>query len=110
MEIRYKDAKIETLCTDARKAQRELGKDGFKKLKVRLADLEAASSLGDLPTGRPHPLRGNWKGTFAFDLNRGNRLVLESVDDPPPLDEEGNLDWRKVRSVRIVFIGDYHDD
>lgn len=98
------------LVEDARKAQRKLGRDGFKKLKARLADMESASSLGDLPAGRPHPLQGNWKGKFALDLNRGNRLVLESADAPPPLDRDGSLGWRKVRSVRIVFIGDYHDD
>lgn len=58
------------LVEDARKAQRKLGRDGFKKLKARLADMESASSLGDLPAGRPHPLQGNWKGKFALDLYR----------------------------------------
>lgn len=110
MDIFYADEKAKSLCTDERKAKRELGSDGFRKLRRRLADLAAAPSVGDLPTGRPHPLKGKRKGQFAIDLNGGKRLVLEPADDPPPVDGGGNLDWRKVRSVRIVFIGDYHDE
>lgn len=64
MEIHYLDEKLETLCTDDRKAQRELGKDGFKKLRRRLADLEAARSLGDLPAGRPHRFRAIVRGSL----------------------------------------------
>jgi len=110
VEIHYKDSKIRALCTDEKKARRTLGHAGYRKLRARLADLEAASSLGDLPAGRPHPLRGDREGMLAIDLNGGNRIVLEPADDPLPLDREGYLDWKKVRSVRIVFIGDYHDD
>lgn len=79
------------LVEDARKAQRKLGRDGFKKLKARLADMESASSLGDLPAGRPHPLQGNWKGKFALDLNR-TRFPGRFVNVfklPEPLQEIG---------------------
>lgn len=110
MKILYADEKVKALCTDERKAQRRLGREGFKKLRRRLADLEAAQSLDELPAGRPHPLKGKRKGQFALDLNGGNRLVLEAADDPPPLDAGGNLEWRKVRSIRLILIGDYHDE
>lgn len=110
MDIFYVNDKVEVLCTDEKKAQRELGRDGFKKLRRRLADLEAAQSLDDLPAGRPHPLKGKRKGQFALDLNGGKRLVFEVADEPPPLDARGNLEWRKVRSIRITYIGDYHGE
>lgn len=110
MDILYADGKVKALCTEERKAQRKLGEDEFRKLRRRLADLEAAQSLDDLPAGRPHPLKGKRKGQFALDLNGGKRLVFTAADDPPPVDGGGNLDWRKVRSIRIIFIGDYHEE
>jgi hypothetical protein len=48
-------------------------------------------------------------GEFALDLDGGKRLVFESANDPVPVNEDDSIDWSKVTSIRIVFIGDYHD-
>ena len=29
--------------------------------------------------------------------------------DAPPRKDDGSLDWSQVTSIRIIFIGDYHD-
>lgn len=109
MDVFYENKKVEALCTDERRALKELGKNGFRKLRARLADLDAAHSVGQLQAGRPHVLHGDRAGQLALDLDKGRRLVLEPADEPPPLDENGKLMWAQVQSVRIVFIGDYHD-
>lgn len=109
MEITFKDNKLKKLCEVQREAQRKLGTKCARKLRSRLSDLMAAEAVTDLISGRPHPLKGNRAGEFALDLDGGKRLVFESANDPVPLIEEESIDWSKVTSIRIVFIGDYHD-
>lgn len=109
VDILYGSRELEALCTEERKAQRELGKSGFRKLRTRLSDLEAAGDVTDLLAGRPHPLEANRKGQFAVDLDAGRRLVFEPAVEPVPRKDDGGIAWGEVTAVRIVFIGDYHD-
>ncbi len=109
MEITFKGKKLRKLCQEQREAQKQLGEKCARKLRTRLADLMAAEAVTDLITGRPHPLKGDRAGEFALDLDGGKRLVFESANEPVPLNEDNSIDWSKVTSIRIVFIGDYHD-
>lgn len=109
MEITFKDKKLRKLCEVQKEAQKKLGAKCARKLRSRLSDLMAAESVTELISGRPHPLKGDRAGEFALDLDGGKRLVFESVNDPVPLNEDDSIDWSKVTSIRIVFIGDYHD-
>lgn len=88
---------------------KELGTAGAKKLRARLADIDAADNVRELVAGRPHPLTGNRSGQFALDLHKGCRLVFEPLELPPPELDAGGIDWSRVRRVRIIEIGDYHD-
>lgn len=58
MEIRYKDKKVRELCEKQAVAEKKLGTASARKLKVRLAALEAAACVTDLIAGNPHPLKG----------------------------------------------------
>ncbi|MGK7945727.1 MAG: type II toxin-antitoxin system RelE/ParE family toxin [Microcystaceae cyanobacterium] len=109
MKITFKNKKLKKLCENQDLALKQLGKPCTRKLKSRLADLNAAKSVKDLVAGRPHPLKGDGEGLFALDLAGGKRLVFEPSDDPPPLKEDLSINWAKVTAIRIVFIGDYHD-
>jgi|JI10StandDraft_1071094.scaffolds.fasta_scaffold14215_2 proteic killer suppression protein len=109
MIISFQNPDLEQLCTQQREATKRLGAPGFRKLRARLADLDAAETVRDLTTGRPHPLKGDRAGQFAVDLVGGLRLVFRPTEDPPPLDANEATDWSQVRSICIVFIGDYHD-
>lgn len=109
MIICFNNKALEDLCSNPSTMARRLGEASAKKLRARLADLSAATSVADLVAGKPHPLKGDRSGQFAVSLAGGQRLVFASSDDPPPVDEHGNVSWRAVRSVRIIFIGDYHD-
>ena len=86
-----------------------MGKVCARKLRSRLADLQAAESVRDLVAGRPHPLKGDRAGEFALDLEGAKRLVFKPANDPIPYKEDGSIDWLKVSSIYIVFVGDYHD-
>lgn len=109
MEICFKDKKLKALCEQAAVAQRKLGSQMARKLRSRLADLEAAASVAALRAGRPHPLEGNRLGQFTLDLVQPKRLVFEPSHEPLPLDEDGGIAWHQVTRVCIVWIGNYHD-
>ncbi len=109
MEIHFKDEKLRKLCENRREAEKKLGHDSSKKLRTRLADLEAAMNVKELVAGHPHPLERDREGQFAVNLAGGKRLVFLPNHEPVPVDEQGNIDWSQVSAITIVFIGDYHD-
>ncbi len=110
MDILFASAALERLCSLEREGKKQLGDRSAKKLRTRLADLQAASRVTDLIAGRPHPLkRDRLGGQFALDLDGGLRLVFESANDPVPCDAAGHVIWAQVTEIRIVYIGDYHD-
>lgn len=109
MEVAFANRNLRRVCEDTRGAKRRLGHASAKKLQSRIADLVAATRLGDIPAGRPHPLKGSRAGQFAVHLAGGQRLVFVATDDPMPVTDDGATDWKQVTSIRIVFVGDYHD-
>lgn len=109
MEIDFRDDKLRDLCEKEQVARKKLGDACARKLRSRLADLDAARVVTDLVAGRPHPLKHDRAGQFALDLAGGTRLVFAPANDPLPQTRNGSTDWSKVNAVRIEFIGDYHD-
>lgn len=108
MVILFADHKLEQLCNTERTGRKKLGAGGARKLFSRLADLHAAATVDDLVAGRPHPLKGDRLGQFAVDLDGGRRRVFECANEPVPQHADGAIDWSRVTTVRIVYIGDYH--
>lgn len=109
MNINFLNSNLRRLCEDEKHASRKLGSASAKKLRTRLRILQVASKLGEIPIGRPHPLKGKRVGQFAVDLAGGHRLVFEPFDDPLPRNVDGSVKWKELESICIVFIGDYHD-
>jgi len=109
MEIEFASSGLRKLCEESRLMNRKLGAVCARKLRTRLADLHAATTVAELTAGRPHPLKGERDGSFALDLYGGARLVFESADEPVPVNEDGSIAWSSVARIRVVFIGDYHD-
>lgn len=110
VKIVIDDKKLRKLCEEPKEARKKLGTSAARKLRSRLSDLAAAASVFDLPPSvRGHALTGDRAGEYAVNLDRANRIVFESADDPIPKDENGGIDWSSVESVRITYIGNYHD-
>ena len=109
MNTGFSNSELRRLCEDPRYAEEKLGSSSARRLRTRLADLDAAPRLGDVTAGHPHPLIGDRIGQFAVNLSGGHRLVFKASDDPKPLNADGSMNWREVKSIEIVFIGDYHD-
>ena len=109
MDVDYKNAKLKKLCLVRKEADKKLGTNSGKKLRTRLADIDAASNVTELVSGRPHPYTGDKDGIFSLDLYGGDRLLFEPLKKPPPTKDDGGIDWSKVESIIIVFIGDPHE-
>lgn len=109
MDIEFSSPDLQALCEQQRLMTRQLGDNCGRKLRARVADLTAATSVAELVAGRPHPLKGDRAGQFALDLYGGKRLVFEPAHNPVPTRKDGSLAWELVTKIRIVFIGDYHD-
>lgn len=110
MDITFASKKLERTCNDSRKMVRAYGNNGARKLRQRLDELRAAEHLGlfrQLP-GRLHELHGDRRGQLSLDLEHPYRLLFEAADDPPPLKDDGGLDWDRIRAVRILEIEDTH--
>ena len=112
MQIAFNNSKLRKLANSDREALKKLGKQGARKLRARLDDLDAATTLEDmrqLPAARCHELKGALKGSFAVDLHGGWRVVFEPDHDPVPKKSDGGIDWSSVQRVLITDITDYHD-
>ena len=101
MELRYKDNKLEKLCTNEREMQRKRP-DIQKKLRLRVNALQNAAAIGDLPRDDPggdwHELKGDRAGIWAGELSGNWRLLVE----PDPLKSLG------AAAVTVIDIDDYH--
>lgn len=110
MQISFASKKLKEICEEERALRRQHGETCARKVKSRLLDLEAASSLEvmrSLP-GHCHELTKERAGQLALRLSGGKRLIIQPTTDPVPTKPDGGLDWSAVDAVEIVEIVDYH--
>ena len=109
IEIEWSQRKLERATRTDRDGQRRLG-ERWPAFKRRLRTLEVADCLEDvLPApGNFHPLTADRDGEWAAALSKNWRLVFEPADKPLPTLDDGGLDVRNVRRVRILRVEDYH--
>jgi len=109
VNILFQTTKLRKLCEQRSVMVKKLGDQGARKLRSRLADIDAATFMTDVKRGNPHLLSGDRKGCLALDLHAGWRLVLVPATEPLPVDGDEEIDWARVDAVEVVEIGDYHD-
>jgi plasmid maintenance system killer protein len=109
VEIDFADRALARLVGKAAAMQRELGASRAKKLALRMAALRAVDSAVDLLPlpGRWHALVGDWKGHMSGDLDHPYRLVVRP-QNPPPLTEDGGIDWAATKAITVVGVVDTH--
>ena len=99
MQIKYKNRRIEKVCTNAYEAEKKHGKEMAEKIQMRIDQISAALSVEmmlQFKIGRCHPLLGNRKNQYAVDLVHLYRLVFEKI---------GN----EIQIANIIEIVDYHN-
>jgi len=114
MDLYVSDRNLRRAIDDGTVGQR-YGTDMAKKIKLRLAVLRAAESLGDFwpPKSGPercHELKGDRAGTFSVDLKQPYRLLFKPIEPAPPLDRSAERQrWQAITATDIVAIEDTHE-
>jgi len=111
VDISFKSRKLQKIFNSENELIRVYGSNMAKKIKNRIALLEAAENLEDVPTTAPcrrHELGQNRKGQFAADLEHPYRLVFRPNHNPLPRKADGGLNLRKITNIMILEVEDYH--
>ncbi len=98
MEIKYKNRKLEKICTIVSEGKKYYHIEMVKKIHQRIGEIYAADTVDFLiqsKIGRCHALIGNRKGQYAMDLLQPYRLIFEEVDNT-------------IKIVKVIDILDYH--
>ena len=114
MKVYFRDRKLKKVCEDEKTRARRFGPVMAGKIRIRLAVLSAARSLGDFwpPFSGPercHELTGDMKGKFSIDLKHPYRLIFTPVSglESAPQDN-AKLRWHAITAVEITGIEDTH--
>ncbi|MEA5510637.1 killer suppression protein [Crocosphaera sp. UHCC 0190] len=111
MDIVFQDPKLEKECNNQKLLQRKHGQDRAKRIRRRLDDLKAASTLEDMRNipGRCHELTNNRAGQLSLDLDHPYPLIFEPANNPIPRKPDWGLDWTKITTIRIIGVENTHE-
>ena len=104
MELAFDSRSLRTICESEADAKRELGPIVAEVLKHRLADMRAATSVRDLLVGKPRIISESDHHFMVIDLCEGYQLIFCANHPPNPEVEPGELDWQRVRRIKITRI------
>lgn len=110
MDFSYKNRKLEKELSDERAMKKAYG-ERVRALQNRIAILDTAERLSDVPTGPPdwlEQLKGDRDKQFSVVLGKNWRLIFEIDHDPIPHLTNGGIDLEKVTAIRFVEVVDYH--
>jgi len=110
VEIDFATSRLARTLNNERELVKKYGSTGARKIRTRLAQLDAAETLADMRhlPGRCHELTEDRKGQLAVDVEHPQRLIFVPTNNPPPRRPDGGLSWEGVRAITIIEIHDYH--
>ncbi len=116
MEIHYKNSKTKRLCSQYKRAKKEINSIVADKLMMAINFIESAETLLDVknyPPFRFHELKGNRKRTYAIDLGKrtGYRLILKpvSIKGEEIKVEEGFYQFEIIKVVEISEVSPHYE-
>jgi len=83
LQIKYKNKKMEAICTDASEAQKKYGEQMAEVIHLRIDQISAVDSVECLlqyRIGRCHLLTGDRRNQYAVDLIHPYRLIFKKVE------------------------------
>ena len=107
LELAFETKSLRNLCENQSEARQKLGLTVAGKLKRRLADLRAAECVTEMVAGRIRELKGYSSSRIAVELGKSTVVVFVANHVKTPMLTSGDVDWARVRRIRILSIGDY---
>ena len=104
MNIQFASRKMEAIVTNERLRQKKYGQLS-RLIASRLAELEAANSLAEIPEGPPprrHKLTGDFTNCWSVSISQNYRIILS------PIGEYDKTVLSSITEVEILDICDYH--
>ena len=111
MKIYFENRKLSKTLSNEKAISKKYGQTA-DKIRVRLSEIAAADNLEDLRyvAGKFHELIGDRKGELACSLKDPYRLIFKPVNEPLPINEDGQLVWGNVKEIIIIEIVNYHKE
>jgi len=110
MDFSFANRKLEKELSDERLMKRTYG-ERARTLQHRIATLENADKLSDVPIGPPdwlEQLKQDRDEQFSVVLGKNWRLVFKVDHDPIPRRTDGGIDREKVTAIHFIEVVDYH--
>ena len=109
MDLAFESKHLRLICEDETTANEKFGGGIAEILKHRLADLRAATCINDLVVGNTRFLDVAYADCLVIDLCPGHQVVLRANHPENPLTDTGQLDWEKVRRLKVIHIGSEYE-
>jgi plasmid maintenance system killer protein len=117
MLISFANKKVAKAFNEGAQLEKIHGTNRARKIRIRLKELRAATSLKDFwPPGTPpercHELTEGKEGNeclLSMDLDHPYRLIFKPDHDPIPRLDDGGLDWTQVTAIEIMPVRDTHE-
>ncbi len=101
MELGFATKGLRRTCEQAAWAVRELGVDAAGGLQRRLADLEAADAITELPW---LTIEFGTHGDAAIEFHPGYWLTVMAIFRTGDMDHDKGIDWSTVDRVKLMGI------
>lgn len=82
-----------------------LGAKAATALRNRLSDIRAADFIGDVLAGNLRQVVIHGVACCLIDLDDGCILTVACNQLSPKTDQNGDVDWAKVRRVKVTSLG-----
>jgi proteic killer suppression protein len=111
VEITFRQQRLRKTFSSEREIRKEYGNDMARTIMRRLAVLNAAPTLTQVPIVPPlrrHLLSDARKDQYAVDLVHPRRLIFEVNHNPVPRYADGGIDTDQITAITIIEVVDYH--
>jgi len=112
VEFFFENTSIKTLLESDKMLTRKFGSDVATRIKKNLVLLLSLKNLQETTQFRSlacHELNRDRKGQFAINVGKGFRIIFVPHHNPPPVREDGKLNWLRIENIKFIEVTDYHD-
>lgn len=106
MEISFHSRHLRDICLIQSHADEVLGLRLSKKLISRLFDIKAINNVLELPVGGPVSSFQDDEEYIIIKLDSKVSMGFICVHAKPPKNDDNSIDWKAVRRIKLMFIGD----